>query len=70
VESPPYFLLAFGLVWASALPATDFVFALVRPLLSRLDALLATRCDVCLGFVLATLRCLLSLVYQSSWVGR
>jgi hypothetical protein len=40
----------FGLVCANALPATDLVLALVRPSLSRDEALRATACDVCLLF--------------------
>jgi len=49
-ESPSYFFVALGLVCAKALPATDLVFALVRPSRSKRDALLATERDVCLGF--------------------
>lgn len=42
----PHFCL--GLVCDKALPATDFVFGLVRLLLKSEDALLATARDVCL----------------------
>lgn len=50
VALPPYFLRDFGLAWDRALPATDLVLGLVRPLRSKVDALLATACEVCLGF--------------------
>jgi len=51
-QSLPYFF-PFGLVCDRALAATDFVFALVRPSRSNLDALVAMARDVCLEFALA-----------------
>jgi hypothetical protein len=63
-QSPPYFFPVFGFVWASALPATDLVFAPVRSLRSKSDALLATERDVCFVFTLA----IVATSFLSAWV--